>query len=113
MHELELEIKVPSIEKKLTPEEKAELDAIRIINGDDATFEDVEWRYVPITLNLEKVGPYNYYDDEHTLIRMTDYGASFMARINYKIFQAIVEASLGHIVKTLDDFHVKNTRMRK
>jgi hypothetical protein len=109
----ELDIRV---DKLMTQDEKDELKTARLLPNfdEDEFFQNTSgYRYVPMTIDLANLGPYSYYDDDHTTIRLIDYQAAYLAHIPYDTFQGILEATLGFKVKSLKDYHVIMKQPRK
>lgn len=106
--DFEIEIR---LEEELSQEQQDYIRAMKKIDDEfDATLyaaQNVEYRYVPITIDMRAVGPYNYYDEEHTIIRINNSSSAFMARIPYQTFQGIREAMMGTATKKMGDFHIK------
>jgi hypothetical protein len=110
MKEFEFEIRM---DNPPTKEMKEYIDSMRTVDSfDEEEYmeENATYKYVPITVDLEDLGPYNYYDEEHTIIRIKSTQSMFIARIPYKTFQGIREAVLCTQTKKIADFHIKTKK---
>src|SRR3954468_16140675 len=108
--EFELEIR---LDEALPPDVRDEYLALKELpDFDELSFleENTTFRYVPLTFDMRDIGPYNYYDDTHTIIRTPT--SMFIAKIPYRTFQGIREAMLGIDTKRLSDFTPLKTKVR-
>ena len=92
----------------IPPEIQQEIEQAKLISGE--SFDPEEYlsknnlfSYDPFTFNVDDTCFYNRYDDTHTHICLNT-GLSFIAKIEYSIFQRIKTAMTGVTVKTLNDF---------
>lgn len=103
--ELELLMRRDSV---LPPEVQQELEDAKLIHGENFDPEQYLsqnnlFSYDPFTFNVDDTCFYNRYDDAHTHICLNT-GLSFIAKIDYTVFQRIKTAMTGQAVKTLNDF---------
>jgi hypothetical protein len=89
--------------RKLSDEEKAELETKRIISGEDEVEEPKVYIYGKLTFDLNDVKAFNDVDEDHTCLR-TYQGEDVMIKMNYNKFKQVYMLLTGNLIKTEGDF---------
>ena len=84
--------------KKLSDEDKAHLEAQRLINPDMVQEPEIEFEYDNIVLDIYDVGDFLRFDERHTQIMKRATNILYILDIEYEQFKDLYQQLTGFVI---------------